>query len=236
MEEPREEPKAGSPAWMATFSDLMTQLLVFFVFLFSMSSIEQEKFERAMVSFRGAFGVMSSTAFQVVSRSGKPQEGFYEPEKSIEERQVESMAEDLMKYVKEEGLREGVEVDENASGMVVRLTSKLVFPSGQADSLLKESVSVLDKVAEMIKELPNDIRIEGHTDNIPIRSAKYPSNWELSSARAMTVAKFFIDKKKISPVKLSVAGYGEYKPIAPNDTEINRQQNRRVEIVFLKTK
>jgi chemotaxis protein MotB len=92
---------------------------------------------------------------------------------------------------------------------------------------------MLQKVSKEIRDLPNQIRIEGHTDNRPISTVRYPSNWELSSARATSVVRYLIDVEKFSPDKLSALGFGEFRPIAPNDSDINRAKNRRIDIVVL---
>ena len=109
----------------------------------------------------------------------------------------------------------------------------MVFPSGSAD-LKKGSQIVLSQLAGIIKELPNDIRIEGHTDNIPISTKQFPSNWHLSVARALNTAYFLISEEGLDPEKVSIVGYSEYKPIESNETALGRASNRRVDIVIIK--
>jgi chemotaxis protein MotB len=109
----------------------------------------------------------------------------------------------------------------------------LLFESGSAE-LKPEAKAVLDTIAEILKFLPNKIRIEGHTDDRPIRSARFPSNWHLSVARALNTA-YYLMSKGVNPEKISIAGYSEYRPIAPNDSEENRAKNRRVDIVIIST-
>lgn len=97
------------------------------------------------------------------------------------------------------------------------------------------SFHILDKIAPLLIDTHRHIRIEGHTDNLPINTREFPSNWELSTARAVNVVKYFIEKHNFSPYILSAAGYGEYRPIAPNDSDKNRALNRRVDIIILKS-
>jgi chemotaxis protein MotB len=113
------------------------------------------------------------------------------------------------------------------------LLERLLFESGSAE-LKPEAKAVLDTIAEILKFLPNKIRIEGHTDDRPIRSARFPSNWHLSVARALNTA-YYLMSKGVNPEKISIAGYSEYRPIAPNDSEENRAKNRRVDIVIIST-
>lgn len=120
-------------------------------------------------------------------------------------------------------------------GLVVSLNNAILFESGSAE-IKKENESTLLSVAELINSLDNYIRIEGHTDNVPISSDLYASNWELSTARAASVVRLFIDKGKVSPEKLVAVGYGEYKPIAGNDTAEGRAKNRRIDIIVLSEK
>jgi chemotaxis protein MotB len=113
------------------------------------------------------------------------------------------------------------------------LLERLLFESGSAE-LKPEAKAVLDTIAEILKFLPNKIRIEGHTDDRPIKSARFPSNWHLSVARALNTA-YYLMSKGVNPEKISIAGYSEYRPIAPNDSEENRAKNRRVDIVIIST-
>ena len=116
---------------------------------------------------------------------------------------------------------------------IINIDNSILFDSGQA--MLKKKVrKSLVKIARAINKYPeNNIQIEGHTDNVPIHTERFPSNWELSSARALAVLRFFVDQTDMDPRKLSAVGYGEYHPLAPNDTKDNKRMNRRVDIVIL---
>jgi len=126
-----------------------------------------------------------------------------------------------------------VSLEENERGITIHILENILFPSGKAD-INKTSQLVLGELASILHQLPNDIRVEGHTDNIPINSDLYPSNWHLSVARALNTAYFLIDGHKLIPEKVTVVGYAEYKPIAENTTPEGRAKNRRVDIVIIK--
>lgn len=115
---------------------------------------------------------------------------------------------------------------------MVRFADQVFFDLGKAD-LKPEAVEILNRLGPILKGIPNPIRIEGHTDNLPINTAQFPSNWELSTYRATRVIRYFIEELGFSPDKLSAAGYGEYRPIADNDTPEGRSLNRRVDIVII---
>jgi chemotaxis protein MotB len=125
-----------------------------------------------------------------------------------------------------------VEVGASREGIVISLAGNMLFDSGKSD-LKSQGLVLLDTVAERLKTMTNEIRIEGHTDNVPIATPLYPSNWELSSSRAITVGRYLSEHDDISPTRLAAAGYGEFRPIASNDTREGRARNRRVDLVIL---
>jgi chemotaxis protein MotB len=117
-------------------------------------------------------------------------------------------------------------------GVVVRLSGSYLFDSGRAE-LKPNSMAVLDAIVAVLKPLPNEIRVDGHTDSIPIDSPRYPTNWELSAARAVAVTRYFAETGGIPATRLQAAGFGEFRPLVPNDTREHRAMNRRVEIHLL---
>jgi len=125
--------------------------------------------------------------------------------------------------------------EENKRGIVVHILDKLLFTSGKSN-IAQGSQSVLKQLAGILKKIPNDIRVEGHTDNVPISSKQFPSNWHLSVSRALNTAYYLISQEKLSPDRVSIVGYAEYKPIESNDTPEGRSINRRVDIVILNKK
>lgn len=260
-----EEPAAGSPAWMSTFSDLMNLLLCFFVMLFAMSSIEEEKLHAFVAAMNNTFsifdkgaaaigdGVLVSNGVSqlneldkyinstgVVADSDDDSENLDNSASSMEK--LEQMLEDqklqeneeLSEEVEEalQELKIGDEVDVSFTAQYVQLSMNgaLLFSSGSAD-LKDDAKQILDKVGTVLERYGSGIiEIEGHTDNVPIHNARFPSNEELSSARALSVFYYLIDTTLLDPVNMRHAGMGERVPIADNSTEEGRSRNRRVEI------
>ncbi|MCR4399245.1 MAG: OmpA family protein, partial [Firmicutes bacterium] len=147
--------------------------------------------------------------------------------------QFEQVRKSVESFILKENLGNQVEVREDARGLVLRFADSVLFDLGKAD-LRPEARAILDKVAVLIASIPNQVRVEGHTDDLKINTERFPSNWELSTGRSSSVVRYFVEKHGMSPDKLSAAGYGEYRPIAPNDSEANRRKNRRVDIVILR--
>lgn len=137
----------------------------------------------------------------------------------------------LQEELKEEIKSGDVSVEKENRGIVVTFVAEILFDSGKA-KVKTEGLNILKKTASVLKDVDNDISIEGHTDNVPIKYSGWKSNWELSTARALSVLHFLVESEGLNPEKLSATGYGEYKPIASNETSDGRQKNRRVEIVI----
>jgi chemotaxis protein MotB len=144
-----------------------------------------------------------------------------------------NLSNQLNKLIADNNYSSSIQLEENERGITVHILDDVLFPPGMA-ILNESSKSVLTRLAEVIKSIPNDIRIEGHTDNTPINTARYPSNWHLSVDRALSTAYYLINQQGIDPDKVSIVGYSEYRPIAPNDSPAKRAKNRRVDLVILK--
>ncbi len=214
----------GAPGWMVTYGDLMSLLLTFFVLLLSFSSIQDVEFQKALGSLKGALGVLpkqTSVIFQV-----RP---YYPRLKDMQNAKFREKAKDLRQMVKEQGLSDQLYMEINDEGILIRIDSPVLFALGDA-TLKRDAYPILDKIVEIIRDWGSNIHIEGHTDDLPIHTVKYPSNWELSTARALSVLRYFLRNGNIAPQRLSAAGYGEYHPLLPNDSDVNRAKNRRVEI------
>ncbi len=254
----QEEAPKGSPAWMATFSDLMNLLLCFFVLLFSMSSIDAAKFEQVVASFNQTFSVLNGGATAIgdgilisngvsqlnelddyINSTGKMDEGqivdddLANVQEKMEEAKIEEseqLAEQIQEAVDEKDL--GNEIDIEFTSQYVQLTLKgaLLFDSGSA--LLKdEAKPVLDQVGLVLERYAGGtIEIEGHTDNVPMSGTKYSNNDELSSGRALSVFDYLLSVTNLDPANMKHAGRGEYVPVADNSTPEGRTRNRRVEI------
>jgi len=218
---------------MTTYGDLITQVLIFFVLLFSFSNVDTNKFNAVMLSLQGSLGIMNGG---MDLNEGSFIEGGEVGDFLIsaeEQQEFEALQDEIEEIVASDNLK-GVQVNLDERGLVIRLIEGVLFDSGKAN-IKDEAKVILDKLAPVLKETHRQIRIEGHTDNLPIHTPEFPSNWELSTARAVNVIKYLIEKHNFSPYILSAAGYGEYRPIAPNDSDKNRALNRRVDIVILKS-
>ncbi|KAE9637045.1 OmpA family protein [Defluviitalea raffinosedens] len=240
-----EEVKQGAPEWMNTYGDMVTLLLTFFVLLFSMSTVDAEKFRGFINSLEGSVGILSGGSSVIgdgseigngINQLPDLEKYFSETTdqmdlKSLEE--LKKMHSDMEKYIKENHLTE--KVDAKLGDNYVTLTFKdgVLFDTGKAE-LKPEAIEILDKIGIQLAKYPNNrIRFEGHTDNVPIRTVQFPSNWELSAARAIAVAKYYINELSFDPKQFSTEGFGEYSPIADNSTAEGRAKNRRVEIKIL---
>ncbi len=145
----------------------------------------------------------------------------------------ETLKQKITKVIKDNDFNKSVRLEENERGIVIHILDDILFPSGSAD-LNQSSEKVLSKLAGILQTLPNDIRIEGHTDDVPISTSAFPSNWHLSVMRALNTAYFLVNNEHLPADKISIVGYSKYKPLALNDTPEGRATNRRVDIVIIK--
>jgi chemotaxis protein MotB len=141
----------------------------------------------------------------------------------------------LEQHAQELGLDQEVELSLTKEGLIMRLSDHAVFDVGEA-LISPSALPLFNKIGAILRRTSYAVRIEGHTDNLPIKTAQYPSNWELSTARAVNVLRHFIETQDIPPQRLSAVGFGEYRPLASNDSPQQRAKNRRVEIIFLHKK
>jgi chemotaxis protein MotB len=221
----RERPRTPSaPGWMTTYGDMMTLLLTFFVLLVSFSSIREDAFRRAISSFQHALGVLPQE-YSVIKFEQVPALRLSPP------RSAEEIMKRIRSSVFSDGLKGKVRVRQEREGIRITIQSPVLFDSGKAD-FKPEALPILNELTKIIAESPNTVVVEGHTDNVPIHTAEFPSNWELSTARAIAVTKHLFRKGNLKPERFNVAGYGEYHPVATNDTPEGRQENRRVEILL----
>lgn len=229
---------SGSPGWMTTFSDLMSLLLTFFILLYSMSNIDAVKFENMTKSLQGVLSGLGYT--EVLEGQSNEVQVPLEDDKSLEAdidnsalmEEIQEVYEKVLAYVEAEGLDADVSVNFNKRGIFVDIKEAILFDSGSAK--IKDSgLLVLKKVEGILSEFDNEILIEGHTDNVPMRSALYPSNWELSTGRSVSVVRYLSEIGNIPSTRLAAMGYGEHKPIVPNTNEENKAVNRRVNILII---
>lgn len=218
----QEDDEPTAPFWMTTFSDMVTLLLTFFVLIVSMSEVKIERFQEALSHFKGQTGVLDYETM-VPSPPTIPEDVYRKREESLNE---------LLEYLKANNLEDKVEVNLTEEGVHVSIVDSVMFRSGRAD-LLQTAEAILVKVGEVLTPLAKGIVVEGHTDNRPIRTSQFPSNWELSGARASSVVRFFLEQEAaLDPVSYKTIGFGEFRPVATNKTAEGRGRNRRVEILF----
>lgn len=241
-------PHLNHERWMVSFADFMTLLFALFVVLFAISNVDEDKLEQVADSMQTAFGVMDHSGATLLPHPGgkvQPIPGVIPPKKKATEpdskasaaspaqTQDKALAERLQQLVTQQaGLSASVALRQEARGVVLQLNDTLLFDSGSS-TLRPAARRELATLAQELSRLKQPLRIEGHTDNVPVRGSGYTSNWDLSAARATSVLRFLLDATNLPPVGFSVAGYGEFRPIAPNASASGRAKNRRVDIVIL---
>ncbi len=218
------------PGWLTTFNDLITLLMVFFVMLFTMSSIDVKKLKEFQYALQSGLGVLKEGQRVSVGLIELPFSSDLESVTTLEEIEKE-VPDEIQDFVKAFDSEPEITATYTKKGVLITLSNTILFQFGMAD-INPESFPVLDKIAAIISKTSESVRVEGHTDNLPIHTEKFPSNWELSIKRAVNVVKYFVGIGKIPPQRLSAVGYGESKPLFPNDTTEHRAANRRVKILL----
>lgn len=231
-EKKAEEVDAGAPAWMVTYGDMMTLLLCFFVLLFSFSVVDAERFENVMQALKSKLGVLDGG--RTLNNASMINRGLDSDDfaaSKLDENEFEQIMDQVESYISRANLESEIKLAEEERGLIIRLTGQVIFDLGKAD-LKPNGQQVLKEISKILESIPNNIFIEGHTDNLPIVTNAYPSNWELSTLRATTVLRFITEHAKIEGKRLAASGYADTRPLAPNDTPANRALNRRVDIVI----
>lgn len=238
MSRKKPEKKSISQEWLTTYSDMMTLILCFFVLLYSFSLVDAAKFKQLAQSMSNAFGGSSS----VITEGGNigPVPIAENPGISVTQndgdtvgdKETQRMFEEVNNYIDENDLNANVTIKKDTRGVLIELQDNILFDSGNA-TLKKESIPLLKKISGLLSKFPNEVLVEGHTDNLPINRGYYQSNWELSSDRANKVVRYFIEKEGMDGKRFQAVGVGEYRPIDTNDTPEGRQKNRRVNILIV---
>ena len=225
----------GTPAWMITFSDLATLLLTFFVLLLSMSSMDDKTLRSLFTNFTSACGILN---FKEYGEVYKPKdvmiEGIYQRLKDTLVIRRADDPTDIPSEVSDTFSEEngGQVVMQNVKdGFKLVFGHKLLFESGSAE-IKEEMKPVLEQVANFIHASSYQLYLDGHTDNVPANSTEYPSNEDLALARAYNIMDYLVTEQGVASDTIALGGYGEHQPVAPNDTEIGRGNNRRVEMIF----
>ena len=233
----RKEKSENSERWLLTYSDLITLLMVFFVVLYSSSNINQKKYEELASSmntaFTGGTGISDSRAGG--TNEGSSDEGELKPLVQSEEEKLQGIEGQVDEMIKEMELEGSVSTSIEERGLVISFNDSIFFDSAKAE-IIEDMKLKLVSLSTVLNKIDNYIRVEGHTDNVPIRNEYFSSNWQLSSTRASNVVEYLINNGGISPDRLSAVGYGECRPVADNSTNQGKSKNRRVDILILNNK
>jgi chemotaxis protein MotB len=217
---------AGMMRWLLTYADMITLLLALFIILFSISTVNKVKLQRLVHDLGGGFNAADAI-------NNPPNAGTTGLESGNDADALARIQRQINAYIKKNALTSKVQTHIDHRGLVISiLTDKALYDSGSAE-LRPETKSLLDRIEGTLKTARNDIRVEGNTDNVPIATSVYPTNWELSAARATNVVRYLVEHDGLNPTRVSLAGYGEFHPANANDNDGHRQLNRRVDIVIL---
>ncbi|MEM6639186.1 MAG: flagellar motor protein MotB [Pseudomonadota bacterium] len=251
----------GVPAWVMTFADLMSLLMCFFVLLLAFSEMDAQKFKQLSGSMKNAFGVQADTKADFIPKGTSVITKEFSPGKPVPtninevrqftvdssrntlaylekttrvDQQVERDLERLRKKLKDEIGKGIVTVSRDGARIIVNIHEHGSFPSG-SDKLRDSILPTLDTVAEQVLWMDGVVQVTGHTDNVPIRTSRYRSNWELSAARAVSVAHRLMFSGNVPPVRMVVTGLADTDPLVDNDSSDNRARNRRVQVTIVRT-
>lgn len=217
--------------WVVSYADFVTMLLALFMVMYALSQMDVNNLKEFSKSLGNVFNLPPKENLQSIFKTTQMSLSYSKTETELKQ-DINELA-NIKTNVKEKlNNIKGVKIAEETRGLVIRLSNGVLFDPG-SDIIKRDSVGLLDRIAESLKDVPNSIRIEGHTDNTPIKTAQFPSNWELSTSRATNILRYLSEKHQITPNKLSAIGYGEYMPISGNTTEQEKATNRRVDIVIL---
>jgi chemotaxis protein MotB len=214
--------------WLVSYADMMTLLFALFVVLYAISSLNKAKIEAFASSMtkQKAIGQPTITTPEPIKDPVEPKPG-----NPVTRAELEKLKEDLEKAMARAGVSKGAKIEIDAKGLEISLTDGVLYKSGDAH-LLPNGVKILNVVGPKLTTFDNPVTVEGHTDNAPINSARYADNWELSSARANTVVRFFLDKYHVGAERLTSSGFADTRPLVPNDTTAHRAANRRVVVTI----
>lgn len=222
-----------SESWLLPYADLLTLLLALFIVLFAMSSVDAAKFQQLAKSFNGVF-TGGSSVFEFPNPIDEGKLLDTEKELSTTDRQeLEVVQEKINAYIKKNQLSDKFSTNLTTEGLLVTIHDSVLFESGSA-AVRQEDKDVAKEISQLlIMDPPRDVIISGHTDNVPILNSEFASNWELSVMRAVNFMKLILENKQLDPVKFSAKGFGEFQPIADNNSQRGKAKNRRVEILIL---
>lgn len=245
----QEHEEHADESWLLPYSDLMTLLLALFIVLFGMSTVDAQKFQEMSEAFKsvltGGTGVLDQNSMSSNNNNANSDKEIPKPSSDglmrqknelmrKEQENLEALKKQLDSYIKNNGLTDQLDTKLNQSQLMITISDNALFPSGEAE--VKPNARILAKaISTMLQEFPDyEVIVSGHTDNVPISTYEFPSNWDLSSVRALNFMKILLLNDQLDPKKFSAIGYGEYHPVASNETNIGRAQNRRVEVSIIR--
>ena len=221
-----EEKEGNKERWLLTYADLITLLMIFFVVMYALSQVDAAKF-RALAD---ALGVVFGGGKTLVGESGGTSSVPLPRPSSRAEAMLQEMRVSAEEELERQGVREGAEARVQERGLVITLENRLIFEPAHA-SISPRAHARLVALGQLLRETEGVIRVEGHTDNTPIRSAEFPSNWQLSALRAANIAQLLVEEAGLKPSQVSAVGLADSRPVADNGTPQGRARNRRVAIV-----
>lgn len=224
-----EHSRPSHDRWLVSYADFVTLMFAFFTTMYAISSVDAQKLDTVAESL--------SVAFDQPAVPTVPLAQVLDPtvlEAAARARELSGLRERLMTVLEDDMASDLVNIRLDGRGLVISLQEAGAFATGSAD-LSGSARRMIGTVGAAIHDLDNIVRVEGHTDDVPIFTSRYRSNWELSTARATSVVAYLVDEMQIPAERMAVAGYGEFRPLAPNDSDENRALNRRVDIVVLST-
>jgi chemotaxis protein MotB len=236
-----DEPHENHERWLLSYADFITLLMIFFIIMYSMSNLDKEKYQQVASGLQKAMG--GGGGANIIGIEGKvPIDESIPVNTNIvdatEEEKLEHVKEVVDKYLEDSGLSGSVATTVEERGLVLSFKDSLFFDSGKADIKTEQTKKLVEIGKILNQPIINGsfIRVEGHTDNRPINTYLYKSNWDLSVIRASNVSQLLINQSGIKPERVSAAGYGEFRPKADNNSEVGRASNRRVDILIMNTK
>jgi chemotaxis protein MotB len=236
MRDRRRGPSISHDRWLVSYADFVTLLFAFFVVLYATAQVDKQKTVQLSDAIRSAFQELGAFPYAGVQAAMPPLAGTVQATTKptpVQPGSFDSIRAELERALEAEIKRNEVALHIDPDGLVVSLREIGFFDSGSA-TIKPGAEDAFSRVANILSEHPFPIRVEGHTDNVPIHTAQFASNWELSTARATGLVKALIEDHGVSADRLSAAGYAEFHPVSTNDSAKGRQLNRRVDVVILR--
>jgi chemotaxis protein MotB len=223
------EEQENSERWLLTYADLITLLLAFFIMMYTFSKQDAQKYQEVSTQLKAIFSGGSGVAYKGSPSSGTAPIAIGAKGTTSDEIKKQ-LEQEIRTLANNNGNQDNISIFSDERGIVIRIMDKAFFDEGKAD-LKEKARSALDRIIPVVSQISNPISIEGHTDNVPISTNEFKSNWELSVRRSTEVVRYLIEKGGIRPQRISASGYAEHRPLAENDTPGNRAVNRRIEII-----